>query len=60
MCLYYCRFFGYLQEDQDAMELDIDKDEAFKPQDNELSGEKLLTTEYLASRPVRHKKKVHK
>ncbi|XP_071147269.1 lisH domain-containing protein ARMC9-like isoform X3 [Mytilus galloprovincialis] len=47
------------EEDQDAMELDIDKDESFKPEDNEMSGEKLLTTEYLATKtgPVRHKKK---
>ena len=47
------------EEDQDAMELDIDKDEPFKPQDNEMSGEKLLTTDYLATKtgPIRHKKK---
>lgn len=43
------------------MELDIDKDEPFKPQDNEMSGEKLLTTDYLATKtgPIRHKKKVN-
>jgi hypothetical protein len=42
-------------------QLDIDKDEPFKPQDNEMSGEKLLTTDYLATKtgPIRHKKKVY-
>ncbi|XP_008583814.1 PREDICTED: lisH domain-containing protein ARMC9-like [Galeopterus variegatus] len=35
------------QEDQDTMEADLDKDELIQPQLGELSGEKLLTTEYL-------------
>ncbi|XP_069068960.1 lisH domain-containing protein ARMC9 [Pleurodeles waltl] len=34
-------------EDQDAMEADLDKSELLQPQLGELSGEKLLTTEYL-------------
>ncbi|XP_067898401.1 lisH domain-containing protein ARMC9 isoform X2 [Heterodontus francisci] len=33
--------------DQDAMEADLDKAEILKPQPGELSGEKLLTAEYL-------------
>lgn len=45
------------EEDQDAMELDIDKDESFKPEDNEMSGEKLLTAEYLATKTVKPKKR---
>ncbi|XP_018612858.1 lisH domain-containing protein ARMC9 isoform X2 [Scleropages formosus] len=32
---------------EDVMEADIDKDEVLHPQDGELSGESLLTTEYL-------------
>ncbi|XP_004577260.2 lisH domain-containing protein ARMC9 [Ochotona princeps] len=35
------------EEDHDAMEADLDKDELIQPQLGELSGEKLLTTEYL-------------
>lgn len=35
------------QEDRDTMEADLDKDELIQPQLGELSGEKLLTTEYL-------------
>ena len=35
------------QEDHDTMEADLDKDELIQPQPGELSGEKLLTTEYL-------------
>ncbi|KAK3586336.1 hypothetical protein CHS0354_019996 [Potamilus streckersoni] len=35
-------------EDQDAMEMDLDKDESLRPEGNELSGERLLMTEYLA------------
>lgn len=35
------------QEDHDTMEADLDKDELIQPQLGELSGEKLLTTEYL-------------
>uniref|UniRef100_A0A8C4YLI3 Armadillo repeat containing 9 n=1 Tax=Gopherus evgoodei TaxID=1825980 RepID=A0A8C4YLI3_9SAUR len=35
------------EEDHDTMEADLDKDEALQPQLGELSGEKLLTTEYL-------------
>lgn len=35
------------QEDHDIMEADLDKDELIQPQLGELSGEKLLTTEYL-------------
>lgn len=31
----------------EAMEADLDKDELIQPQLGELSGEKLLTTEYL-------------
>ncbi|CAH6791876.1 Armc9 [Phodopus roborovskii] len=34
-------------EDHDIMEADLDKDELIQPQLGELSGEKLLTTEYL-------------
>ncbi|MGH0150708.1 UNVERIFIED_CONTAM: hypothetical protein FKN15_061351, partial [Acipenser sinensis] len=34
-------------EDQDAMEADLDKEEVLQPQPRELSGETLLTTEYL-------------
>uniref|UniRef100_A0A8C0LB04 LisH domain-containing protein ARMC9 n=1 Tax=Canis lupus dingo TaxID=286419 RepID=A0A8C0LB04_CANLU len=36
-------------EDHDTMEADLDKDELIQPQLGELSGEKLLTTEYLGS-----------
>ncbi|KAJ8781579.1 hypothetical protein J1605_010837 [Eschrichtius robustus] len=35
------------KEDHDTMEADLDKDELIQPQLGELSGEKLLTTEYL-------------
>ncbi|XP_036092376.1 lisH domain-containing protein ARMC9 isoform X3 [Rousettus aegyptiacus] len=35
------------EEDHDSMEADLDKDELIQPQLGELSGEKLLTTEYL-------------
>nr|XP_037857319.1 lisH domain-containing protein ARMC9 isoform X5 [Chlorocebus sabaeus] len=35
------------EEDHDIMEADLDKDELIQPQLGELSGEKLLTTEYL-------------
>lgn len=35
------------QEDHNSMEADLDKDEVLQPQQGELSGEKLLTTEYL-------------
>ncbi|XP_055252927.1 lisH domain-containing protein ARMC9 isoform X6 [Moschus berezovskii] len=35
------------EEDHDTMEADLDKDELIQPQLGELSGEKLLTTEYL-------------
>lgn len=35
------------EEDQDAMEADLDKEEVLQPQSRELSGETLLTTEYL-------------
>ena len=35
------------QEDHDTMEADLDKEELIQPQLGELSGEKLLTTEYL-------------
>ncbi|XP_033883898.2 lisH domain-containing protein ARMC9-like isoform X2 [Acipenser ruthenus] len=35
------------EEDQDAMEADLDKEEVLQPQPRELSGETLLTTEYL-------------
>uniref|UniRef100_A0A7N5P9Z6 LisH domain-containing protein ARMC9 n=1 Tax=Ailuropoda melanoleuca TaxID=9646 RepID=A0A7N5P9Z6_AILME len=42
------------EEDHDTMEADLDKDELIQPQLGELSGEKLLTTEYLgAGRPAR-------
>uniref|UniRef100_A0A8C6Q5E3 LisH domain-containing protein ARMC9 n=1 Tax=Nothobranchius furzeri TaxID=105023 RepID=A0A8C6Q5E3_NOTFU len=33
--------------DEDLMEIDLDKEEVFQPQQRELSGESLLTTEYL-------------
>lgn len=33
------------------MEMDIDKEEVLHPQQRELSGETLLTTEYLGVRP---------
>ncbi|EMP37629.1 LisH domain-containing protein ARMC9 [Chelonia mydas] len=36
-----------LPEDRHTMEADLDKDEVLQPQLGELSGEKLLTTEYL-------------
>ncbi|XP_053896327.1 lisH domain-containing protein ARMC9 isoform X1 [Malaclemys terrapin pileata] len=35
------------EEDHDTMEADLDKDEVLQPQLGDLSGEKLLTTEYL-------------
>ncbi|XP_077011527.1 lisH domain-containing protein ARMC9 isoform X1 [Tamandua tetradactyla] len=35
------------EEDHDTLEADLDKDELIQPQHGELSGEKLLTTEYL-------------
>ncbi|KAJ7324659.1 hypothetical protein JRQ81_017679 [Phrynocephalus forsythii] len=35
------------EEDHNSMEADLDKDEVVQPQPGELSGEKLLTTEYL-------------
>ncbi|XP_041095701.1 lisH domain-containing protein ARMC9-like [Polyodon spathula] len=35
------------EEDQDVMEADLDKEEVLQPQPRELSGETLLTTEYL-------------
>uniref|UniRef100_A0A669QCN6 LisH domain-containing protein ARMC9 n=1 Tax=Phasianus colchicus TaxID=9054 RepID=A0A669QCN6_PHACC len=35
------------EEDHDIMEADLDKDEVLQPQLGELTGEKLLTTEYL-------------
>ncbi|XP_037705439.1 lisH domain-containing protein ARMC9 isoform X3 [Choloepus didactylus] len=35
------------EEDHDTLEADLDKDELIQPQLGELSGEKLLTTEYL-------------
>ncbi|XP_052049564.1 lisH domain-containing protein ARMC9 isoform X3 [Apodemus sylvaticus] len=38
------------EEDHDIMEADLDKDELIQPQLGELSGEKLLTTEYLGAR----------
>ncbi|XP_031308247.1 lisH domain-containing protein ARMC9 isoform X3 [Camelus dromedarius] len=42
------------EEDHDTMEADLDKDEVIQPQLGELSGEKLLTTEYLgAGKPSR-------
>ncbi|XP_054838948.1 lisH domain-containing protein ARMC9 [Eublepharis macularius] len=34
-------------EDHNSMEADLDKDEVLQPQQGELSGERLLTTEYL-------------
>ncbi|NWW59999.1 ARMC9 protein, partial [Ifrita kowaldi] len=37
----------YEEEDRDVLEPDLDKDEVLLPQLGELSGEKLLTTEYL-------------
>uniref|UniRef100_A0A8C0AIQ8 LisH domain-containing protein ARMC9 n=1 Tax=Bos mutus grunniens TaxID=30521 RepID=A0A8C0AIQ8_BOSMU len=37
------------EEDHDTMEADLDKDELIQPQLGELSGEKLLTTEYLGA-----------
>ncbi|NWV45508.1 ARMC9 protein, partial [Daphoenositta chrysoptera] len=37
----------YVEEDRDILEPDLDKDEVLLPQLGELSGEKLLTTEYL-------------
>ncbi|NXH79773.1 ARMC9 protein, partial [Edolisoma coerulescens] len=37
----------YEEEDRDILEPDLDKDEVLLPQLGELSGEKLLTTEYL-------------
>ncbi|XP_064610280.1 lisH domain-containing protein ARMC9-like isoform X2 [Liolophura sinensis] len=36
------------EEDQDAMEADLDKDELLVAQPGELSGEKLLTTEFIS------------
>ncbi|XP_073531379.1 lisH domain-containing protein ARMC9 isoform X2 [Phyllobates terribilis] len=35
------------EEEQDVLEADLDKDEVVQPQAGELTGEKLLTTEYL-------------
>lgn len=37
-----------LQEDQDAMELDLDKDEEIQVDNSDSTGEKLLTEEYQA------------
>ncbi|NWT77844.1 ARMC9 protein, partial [Lanius ludovicianus] len=37
----------YVEDDRDILEPDLDKDEVLMPQLGELSGEKLLTTEYL-------------
>ncbi|MEJ1272123.1 armadillo repeat containing 9 [Cricetulus griseus] len=37
------------EEDHDIMEADLDKEELIQPQLGELSGEKLLTTEYLGN-----------
>ncbi|XP_060073653.1 lisH domain-containing protein ARMC9-like [Ylistrum balloti] len=45
------------EEDQDAMELDLDKDEPIRPEGDELSGEQLLTTDYLAQGGVAVKPK---
>ncbi|XP_033763638.1 lisH domain-containing protein ARMC9-like isoform X2 [Pecten maximus] len=45
------------EEDQDAMELDLDKDEPIRPEDNELSGEQLLSADYLAPGGVASKPK---
>lgn len=45
----YCCFFIILQQ-EDLMESDLDKEEILQPQPRELSGESLLTTEYLGVR----------
>ena len=50
--LFYCILS---QEDQDAMEVDLDKDEVVRAEGDEQSGERLLT-EYAAS--VKTKKRV--
>lgn len=42
-------FFIILQQ-EDLMESDLDKEEILQPQPRELSGESLLTTEYLGVR----------
>uniref|UniRef100_A0A5F9CYY8 LisH domain-containing protein ARMC9 n=1 Tax=Oryctolagus cuniculus TaxID=9986 RepID=A0A5F9CYY8_RABIT len=46
------------EEDHDAMEADLDKDELIQPQLGELSGEKLLTTEYLGATAGRSHRRV--
>lgn len=56
-------FFIILQQ-EDLMESDLDKEEILQPQPRELSGESLLTTEYLGVREylyiitIRMKKKL--
>ncbi|KAJ6655484.1 hypothetical protein lerEdw1_005062 [Lerista edwardsae] len=40
------------EEDHNSMEADLDKDEVLQPQQGELSGEKLLTTEYLGDQAI--------
>ncbi|CAJ0966466.1 unnamed protein product [Ranitomeya imitator] len=41
------RPISLVNEEQDILEADLDKDEVVQPQAGELAGEKLLTTEYL-------------
>lgn len=43
-------FFFIILQQEDLMESDLDKEEILQPQPRELSGESLLTTEYLGVR----------
>ena len=45
------------QEDQDAMEADLDKAEIIKPQNGELSGERLLNSYYVNSTSSANRKR---
>ena len=49
--------FFLFQEEQDAMEQDLDKAEILKANSGELSGDRLLITHYLKSAPHSARKK---
>lgn len=46
-----------MQEEQDAMEADLDKDELLVPQQGELCGDRLLFSVYAGSSSPQHRKK---
>ena len=46
ICYYDVMSINTLQEDQDALEADLDKDELVRPQPGELAGEALLTSQF--------------